>query len=221
MSGILTVLGDLALNYGYLGVFAASLAGSIIPFLPVPYLIVVVLLSGRLDPLALGVVAGVGGALGKTTSYLLGRWGFSLSTRKTQQNLEFMGHVVRKYGDLGVFFFAVSPLPDDLYMIPIGMFKFPYWRFLLANAAGKVILSTAVAYFGEAYFQALGGDLGLGVVPTVLLLMVLTVLISFLLARADWLVAYERYRVGGIRAVAEDAPAILRLGRRRREAKEP
>ncbi len=53
---------------GYVGVFFTSLAGSVVPFLPVAYLIVVILLSGRLDSLALGVVAGVGGALGKATS---------------------------------------------------------------------------------------------------------------------------------------------------------
>ena len=66
------LLGTLAYTYGYLGVFVASLAGSVIPFLPVPYLLIIVLLSGRLDPVLLGVVADVGGAAGKTPSYLLG-----------------------------------------------------------------------------------------------------------------------------------------------------
>ena len=67
-----------ALQYGYAGVFLISLLGSLVPFLPVPYLVVVILLSSKLDPLTLGVLAGIGGSLGKITSYILGRSGYEL-----------------------------------------------------------------------------------------------------------------------------------------------
>jgi hypothetical protein len=41
-------------TYGYGGVFLVSLMGSLVHFLPVPYLFVVVLLSKSLDPVLLG-----------------------------------------------------------------------------------------------------------------------------------------------------------------------
>ncbi len=215
MTDLVSLLRDLALQYGYLGVLGASIAGSVIPFVPVPYLIIVILLSGNLNPLALGLLAGLGGAIGKTTSYLLGRWGYLVADRGTKQNLEFMGRFIGKYGDLGVFVFAVTPLPDDIYMIPIGMVKFPYWRFLLANVLGKVILSTAVAYFGGAYFVVTEEFFGSDSAVILLLLITLTGLVSFLLARADWFLAYSKYKDGGVREVLRGLPEVLGMAKPR------
>lgn len=214
MPDIVTVLGEFAFRYGYFGVFAASLTGSLVPFVPVSYLFVVVLLSGRLDPLLLGVAAGFGGALGKTTSYLLGRWGYSIAAPGTRRNLEFLGKFVGKYGDLGVFVFAVTPLPDDIYMIPIGMLKFPFWRFIVASALGKVVLSTAVAYFGYAFLQATERYAGAESLTSIAALVVITVAVMFLLARADWETAYRMYKSDGAAGVVSGIREILRLKRR-------
>lgn len=96
MADLVSLLEALAVNYGYSGVFLASLAGSLVPFLPVPYLIVVVLLSGTLDSFVLGIVAGIGGALGKTSSHLLGKSGYLLPGRGTRKNLEFFGTFTRR-----------------------------------------------------------------------------------------------------------------------------
>jgi len=203
------ILTQLAYSYGYPGVFLASLLGSLVPFLPVPYLIVVILLSKTLDPLTLGVVAGVGGALGKSTSYILGRSGYLFSGERTKKNLKFLGGFVGKYGDLGVFVFAVTPLPDDLYYVPLGMVGFPFWRLMLANTAGKVILSTGVAYFGRQYFEAAKFYLGGSELVTTLLLLALTLAVTIVLARADWEAAYTIYKEGGTTAVLRRLDEVL------------
>ncbi len=202
---------QLAVQYGYFGIFLASLAGSLIPFLPVPYLFVAILLSGTLDPLALGIVAGIGGALGKTTSYFLGKSGYLLSGMETRKNLEFFGSFIRRYGTLGVFVFAISPLPDDIYFVPLGMVKFPFWRFMAASAAGKAILSTAVAYFGRAYFQFSDLYLGVGGVTGTVVIIMITLAVTILLARTDWELAYRRYQTGGVGGVLRGAREILHL----------
>ena len=214
LSDIGGLLNDLARVYGLPGVFAASLLGSIIPFLPVPYLIIVVLLSGQIDPLSLGIAAGIGGAIGKSTSYILGRSGYLVAKPGTQQNLSFLGRFVRKYGDLGVFIFAVTPLPDDIYMIPMGMVRFPFWRFMLANTAGKIILSVAVAYFGRAYLGFSSLFLGEGSFLTIVVLIVGTIVLTVLLARADWETAYNEYKQGGIAAVLKASLRIVRVTKR-------
>ena len=54
MVDVTSILTDLAVRYGYLGVFATTLLGSAVPFLPFPNLLVVVLLSNILDPPQLG-----------------------------------------------------------------------------------------------------------------------------------------------------------------------
>ena len=208
---LLALLNDLAIRYGYSCVFLASLAGSVIPFLPVPYLIVVILLSNRLDPLLLGIVAGVGGALGKVTSYFLGRSGYLASSKETKRNLEFLGKFVGRYGDLGVFIFAVTPLPDDLYLVPLGMVRFPFWRFMGVNTLGKVILSTIVAYSGNAYFRFADVYLGAGELVSAGIIVALTAVATILLARADWALAYQLYSTQGVKGILAGASRILRL----------
>ncbi len=211
MADLLGLLGQLALQYGYFGIFLASVIGSLVPFLPVPYLIIAVVLSNTLDPLALGIAAGIGGALGKTTSYLLGKWGYLLSGRETRKNLEFFGSFIKRYGTLGVFVFAVTPLPDDIYYVPLGMVKFPFWRFMAASAAGKAILSIAVAYFGKAYFEFSSLYFGAGEVVTTLAIIVITLAVTILLARTDWELAYRRYQTAGMGGVVRGAREILHL----------
>ena len=186
MVDFVTVLAEFALQYGFLGVFTTALLGSAVPFLPVPYLIVVVLLSNGLNPLGIGIAAGLGAAVGKTTSYFLGRSGYLLSKRQTRKNMDTLRSVVGKYGDLGVFIFAVTPLPDDICFVPIGVVKFPFWRFLIANTAGKLVLSIGIAYFGRAYFDTTTIFLHESTTVAAIAIMVVTMVVTILLLRVDW-----------------------------------
>uniref|UniRef100_A0A7J3G4Z5 VTT domain-containing protein n=1 Tax=Caldiarchaeum subterraneum TaxID=311458 RepID=A0A7J3G4Z5_CALS0 len=146
-------LETIAVTYGPLGVFAVSLLGSILPFVPVPYLIVVVLLSDTVNPFILGFAAGIGGSIGKITSYIIGRLGYRLLSAEKKKSMDTLREVIGKYGDIGVFIFALTPLPDDVYIIPAGMVKLSFWRFLLANTAGKILLAILVALLGRTYFE--------------------------------------------------------------------
>lgn len=207
-------LEGLAAEYGYPGVFAISLAGSAIPFVPLPYLAVVVLLSSTNDPLLLGLVAGVGGAIGKLTSYALGRMGYLATGKQSRRDLDAVQGIVSKYGALGVFLFAVTPLPDDIYVVPMGVVKLPFWRFLAADLAGKIVLSVSVAYAGSAYFSALGSFIGAESAPTIVVTVVATALVSVAAARCDWILAAETARAKGVRGVLLNLKEILRLGGR-------
>ncbi len=186
MADFVTTLTNLALQYGYLGVFGTALLGSVVPFLPVPYLIIVVLLSNTLNPLALGIAAGLGATVGKTTSYFLGRSGYLLSKERTRKKMDALRTLAGKYGDLAVFIFALTPLPDDVCFVPIGVVKFPFWRFLLANAAGKLGEALFVAYFGRAYFAVATGFLGVSEILATIIAVVVTLVITILLLRVDW-----------------------------------
>ena len=208
-------LEGLATQYGYPGVFVISAVSSAIPFLPIPYLLVVVFLGNAENPLLLGVVAGTGAAVGKISSYLLGRFGYRVTGTKTRGNLDVLHNMLTKYGALGVFIFAATPLPDDLYIIPIGIIRLPFLRFFLANLAGKIVLSVAIAYLGRAYFASVGSFLGdsiIGIIATI----ALTLVLSVLLMRADWVSAIEIARKQGLRGVVTRLPEILQLTKKSR-----
>jgi membrane protein YqaA with SNARE-associated domain len=206
------LLQGLAAQYGYPGVFAISLAGSAIPFIPLPYLAVVVLLSESKDPLLLGLIAGAGGAIGKLTSYVLGRLGYLAMGKSTQRNLDAIQGVMAKYGTLGVFVFAVTPLPDDVYVIPMGIARLSFWRFFAANLAGKIVLSVLVAYLGRAYLSTLSAFLGGESFPLLVLAVASTAAITFVMTRCDWALAVEVARAKGLRGLLSNMRQILRLG---------
>ena len=173
--------------YGYVGAFLISVLGSLIPFLPVPYLIPIVLMSKTLDPLLLGILAGIGGAIGKLTSYGLGRFGRRLLKEERRRKMTILGRAIGKYGALAVFLFALTPLPDDIIYIPIGLAGFDLIKFMFANALGKIILSWIVAYGGRLYFDLAGIFLGQGggLTATFIALIAMIIITIFLL-RIDW-----------------------------------
>ena len=204
-----SLLTDLAVRYGYVGVFTTTALGSVVPFLPFPNFVVVILLSNVLDPALLGPLAGVGGSLGKVTSYLLGRSGYGLSKKGTRGNLDVFRGFVGRYGSLGIFIVAVIPIRDEVYAIPMGMVKFPFWRFLLANAVGKIILYTAVAYLGRYLLTTLAVFLGGGEVIASILALIFTLAVTVLLREANWKLALELYRNDGLRGVISSLPRLF------------
>ncbi len=184
--------------HGYLGAFIISILGSLIPFLPVPYLIPIVLMSKVLDPFALGVAAGVGGALGKITSYLLGRFGRRFLNEEKKRKTAILGKAIEKYGVLAVFLFALTPLPDDVIYIPVGLAELSLVKFMIANMLGKIVLSWVVAYVGRLYFGLATLFLGEGGgFEAIMIAMLAMIVLTILLLRVDWEYVIEAWRRGG------------------------
>lgn len=191
--------------YGYLGAFTISVLGSLIPFLPVPYLIPIVLMARILDPLVLGVVAGIGGALGKITSYLLGRFSRKFLSEERRKSMSLLGKAIEKYGVAAVFLFALTPLPDDVIYIPVGLTGLSLTKFMLANMLGKIILSWIVAYAGRLYFDLVTLFLGeSGGIEAVIVAMTAMIVITMLLLRVNWEQVVEAGRKGGVGAAFKE-----------------
>jgi len=185
--------------YGYLGAFLIALVGSLVPFLPVPYLLPIVLMSKTLDPLLLGVLAGVGGAIGKLTSYGLGRFSRRLLSEERRKKMTYLGNAIGKYGALAVFLFALTPLPDDVIYIPVGLTGLNLAKFMIANMLGKIVLSWIVAYTGRLYFDIAELVLGReGSFEAVLAAIIAMVIITMILLKIDWEEVVKAARENGL-----------------------
>ena len=217
MVDVTPILTDLAVRYGYLGVFATTLLLALAEQHQALHLLVVVLLSNILDPPQLGLLAGLGGSLGKVTSYLLGRSGYGLSKTETRSNLDVVRGLIGRYGTLGIFILAVTPLRDEVYAIPMGMLNFPFLRFLIANMLGKVILYTAVAYLGRYFLATLVIFLGEGEVIATVFAFIFTIATTVLLRRANWKLALEVYKKSGLRGVISSLPHLFNSKKREPE----
>jgi len=152
-------LQDLA-GYGYTAVFLVGLVSNATVILPVPGLAVSSLLGGVFNPWLVGLVGGIGQALGELSGYLLGYSGQMLvDANPTYSRL--VGWM-RRTGSLTIFLLAIVPNPlFDLGGIAAGALRFPVWKFWLSCAAGKVLKNAAFALAGYYGAETLFGSLGL------------------------------------------------------------
>ncbi len=141
-------------SLGYPGVFLVSLLGNATLILPVPGLVLVFAMGSALNPLVVGVVAGIGMAIGEMTGYLAGYSGSAIvEDNKHYAQIE---QYVHRFGGWVIFLLALIPIPlFDVAGIAAGAIRFPVVWFLVAAGAGKIIKATAVALAGAGSLAAL------------------------------------------------------------------
>ncbi len=135
-------------HYGYAGAFLISMLASATILFPAPGWAVVVAMSRMLDPLTLGVVAGLGSAIGELTGYLAGEGTREIINEKVSESKR-VHDFVEKYGPLAIFVLAFIPNPlFDIAGIAAGGAEIEWWKFLLATAAGRVLRYVLLALAG-------------------------------------------------------------------------
>lgn len=135
--------------YGYLGILALTFLSDATVIVPFPGLVGIFLAGGFLNPILVGLVGGLGSALGEMTGYLAGYGGRAvIEDRAVYAKLE---KWMRRHGALTVFVLSVIPNPVfDMAGIAAGMLKFPVGYFLLACWLGKAIKFIVIAFAGAA-----------------------------------------------------------------------
>lgn len=136
--------------YGYPAVFLISLLGNLSVIFPTPSYLVVFAAGSTLDPIAIGVLAGLGASLGELTGYLAGASGKGVvEDRPAYQRI---CRAMEKWG-MGIIF-LLGVIPNFLFDVGgmvAGATRMPLWRFILAAWLGKSIRLTVVAMSGSAW----------------------------------------------------------------------
>jgi len=147
-------------QYGYAAVFLVGLVSNATLILPVPGLAVSSVMGGVFNPWIVGLVGGVGQALGELTGYMAGYSGQTLVDGSPTYNR--LTRWMQRYGALTIFVLAVVPNPVfDVGGMAAGSLRYPVWKFLVSCAAGKVVKNIVFAlagYYGiETLFKLFGG----------------------------------------------------------------
>jgi membrane protein DedA with SNARE-associated domain len=131
---------------GYLGVLLISFIGSIIVFIPVPYfpVLVAATLSRNLDPNVIALSSAVGAVAAKMIIFYGSYYGRNILSSKTKKRIMPLQRLLGKYGWAGAFTASLTPIPDDLVYIPLGLAKYSPWKFATAVFAGKLILNEMI-----------------------------------------------------------------------------
>lgn len=168
---------SLATGYGYAGGFLAGILGGI-TIIPVPSLLVVFTLGGVLNPVYVGLVAGLGEALGGITVYLTGAGGGVVWSRlRSRQQASYaqprpsydivtpvqsrlysrwqtlydrLAKSVGRGGSTWLIFVASAMVFSPFYFagLAAGTLHMGLKRFFLVSWAGKTIKGLIVAYAG-------------------------------------------------------------------------
>ena len=136
-------------NYAYWGAFLISLIGNatvILPgaVLPILSAIGVVLypVTGPSGPIIVGLIGGVGAAIGEMTGYMVGYSGRGIVERANLYNR--LVEWLRRWGALAIFILALVPFFFDLAGIAAGALRYPLWKFILVCWLGRTILYVGI-----------------------------------------------------------------------------
>ena len=178
---------------GYVGVFLISFIGCMSVVVPIPYTVSYYILGVTLDPLLIALVGGFGSALGETSGYVLGYLGRTLIDEERKRKMMYLMKIFDRYGSLVVFLFALTPLPDDLLFIPLGISRYNFVKVFFPCMLGKIVMAYAIAYSGRASFEFVRVIFGeSGFVAIVVTIVLLTIIVGLML-KVDWEIIFKKY----------------------------
>jgi membrane protein YqaA with SNARE-associated domain len=141
-----------AQNYGYFGVFIISVLSSIISFIPIPSLMLVFTLGSVINPIIIGIISGLGEAVGSIGIYLTGYGGRGTVHYLNQKFYGRFEGLIQQRGSLAVFFMSAIFNPLFLpFTVVVGLLRFGLVKFFFLCWGGKAVKNTVVAslgYFG-------------------------------------------------------------------------
>lgn len=180
-------------TYGYLGIFGISLLGSLLVFVPMPYFLLVVYLSVNpmFDPLLIGVVSAIGATVAKVIIFEASYAGSKLMSKNAEKRLKPFMRLVSRYGGITAFLAALTPLPDDLIYIPLGLARYKLLNFIIYTLSGKVIFTVLIAWGSRVSFKYIsflieGASDPMGAIIITSIFIITAILTVYMILKLDW-----------------------------------
>jgi len=150
--------------------------------------------------------------MGEFSGYLLGIGGRKFISGKYKRKMEFLMKLFNKFGSIAIFLFALTPLPDDLLFIPLGVMRYNFLKAFVPALIGKFLMSLIVAYSGRFSIQIIRDIFGvesdlISALIGMILGIVLLIVIFILMFKVDWEKYFEKYitnEEGGDRRLEDD-----------------
>ncbi len=180
-------LEQFARDYGYPGIFLISFLGAVSIVVPIPYTVIIFMMGHSLNPFFVAVSGGLGSAVGEFFGYFLGYYGRAVISKERQRKMDYILRVLRRYGSIAIFIFALTPLPDDLLFIPLGIMRYSFLNAFIPCLLGKILMCFIVAYSGYWSVEIIGSLFGGEGSPWITIIMtVLLVVILVVMFKVDW-----------------------------------
>lgn len=192
-------LKNFSIQYGYFGVFLASLLGSVSIFFPVPYTLILFTLGSieSFNPVMLSVASGLGSALGEFSGYLLGLSGRKIISKKNKRKMDYLLKLFGRFWPFAIFLFALTPLPDDLIFIPLGVMQYSLLKAIMPALIGKFCMSLIIVYSARFTVHIAREIFGVegewfSALISMVVASVLLVIIFIVMFKVDWEKIFEK-----------------------------
>jgi membrane protein DedA with SNARE-associated domain len=125
--------------------------------------------------------------------FFISYYGRKILSDKTKKRMRPLQNLVSRYGWFGAFIAALTPIPDDIVYIPLGLAKYNPWKFATATFAGKFLMNEAIVWgsiflgrpFVEDILSSDTTDTTSLIIAAIVSIIVLAVVVYFSL-RIDW-----------------------------------
>jgi len=135
------------------------------------------------DPVSIAVLVALGATSAKLIHYTISFFISKHVSEKRRKRLETARAKTRRWAELAVFIAALTPVPDDPVIIPLGLMKYSPARFAVFYFSGKLVVTWIGAFLGGFGEQLLSGYLNQAVL--VIISIVLTVAITLVLLKIN------------------------------------
>ncbi|MEO3993373.1 MAG: VTT domain-containing protein [Desulfurococcaceae archaeon TW002] len=182
-----------------LGPFLISFVSNSIPFISLPYLLVIIGFAFKFtslhDRILVVFFSALGASLGKILIYFIGKGFSKFLGQSSKKNLELFNKIASKSLPLAIFVFAALPLPDDVLYLPLGLSGFSLLTYFISVFLGKLFLKSLVVFYGSLLILA-GEELGYHTIPAFI---ALSILFSYYVIKIDWSKVIKAHMEGGLK----------------------
>lgn len=180
---------------GYIGILLISFVGSLIPFIPIPYFPVLITASFNVNfnPHIIALVSALGIVGAKMIIFFISYYGRKILSDKTKKRMRPLQNLVSRYGWFGAFIAALTPIPDDIVYIPLGLAKYNPWKFATATFAGRFLLNESIVwgsiFLGRPFIEDILSSDTIDTTSIIIAAIVSSIVLAvivFLSLRIDW-----------------------------------
>jgi membrane protein DedA with SNARE-associated domain len=162
VDAVISLFESLDSQFVYLGILFASFLVNMVIFVPIPIypVLVISVFDKKLDPNSIAIYSATGIIIAKTIIFYLAYYGHNILFKKRshfKKKIILLQKLSSKYGWKAAIVAAVTPIPDDIVYISLGLARYSPWKFIISTFAGKLAINEIVVwaaiYWGKPFID--------------------------------------------------------------------
>ena len=158
---VISPLESLDSQFVYFGILFASFIVNVLIFVPIPIypILVISVFDKKLDPNIIAIYSAIGTIIAKTIIFYLVYYGHDVLFKRNRINRKIISlqKLASKYVWKAAIIAAMTPIPDDIVYVSLGLAKYSPWKFVTSTFVCKLatneIVVWAAVYLGKPFID--------------------------------------------------------------------